>query len=40
MSTDTIVLPKDDHKEIRKAFTDFKKAGENATRARASSSTG
>ena len=40
MSTDTIVLPKDEHKEIRKAYTDFKKAGENATRPRASWSTG
>ena len=31
MSTDAIVLLKDDHKEIRKVFRDFKKAGENAT---------
>jgi hemerythrin-like domain-containing protein len=30
MSTDAIVLLKDEHKEIRKAFTDFEKAGENA----------
>ena len=30
MSTDAIVLLKNDHKEIRKAFNDFKKAGENA----------
>ena len=30
MSTDAIVLLKNDHKEIRKLFRDFKKAGENA----------
>ena len=30
MSTDAIVLLKDEHKEIRKAFRDFQKAGENA----------
>ena len=30
MSTDAIVLLKKDHKEIRKAFRDFQKAGENA----------
>jgi hemerythrin-like domain-containing protein len=30
MSTDAIVLLKNDHKEIRKTFRDFKKAGENA----------
>ena len=30
MSTDAIVLLKNDHKEIRKAFSDFEKAGENA----------
>ena len=30
MSTDAIVLLKNDHKEIRKAFRDFQKAGENA----------
>ena len=30
MSTDAIVLLKDDHKEIRKVFTDFGKAGDNA----------
>jgi hemerythrin-like domain-containing protein len=30
MSTDAIVLLKDDHKEIRKLFTQFEKAGENA----------
>jgi len=30
MSTDAIVLLKDDHKQIRKAFTDFEKAGESA----------
>lgn len=30
MSTDAIVLLKNDHKEIRKAFADFQKAGENA----------
>ena len=30
MSTDAIVLLKTDHKEIRKVFTDFEKAGDNA----------
>ena len=30
MSTDAIVLLKNDHKDIRKAFSDFQKAGENA----------
>ena len=30
MSTDAIVLLKDDHKEIQKLFRDFEKAGENA----------
>ena len=30
MSTDAIVLLKDEHKLIRKAFVDFEKAGENA----------
>jgi hemerythrin superfamily protein len=30
MSTDAIVLLKQDHKEMRKLFTDFKNAGENA----------
>ena len=30
MSTDAIVLLKNDHKEIRKLFTQFEKAGENA----------
>ena len=30
MSTDAIVLLKADHKEIRKVFSDFEKAGENA----------
>ena len=30
MSTDAIVLLKDDHKEIRKVFKDFEDAGENA----------
>src|SRR3954466_978356 len=30
MSTDAIVLLKDDHKEILKTFTEFEKAGENA----------
>jgi hemerythrin-like domain-containing protein len=30
MSTDAIVLLKDDHREIRKAFTEFEKAGEKA----------
>ena len=32
MSTDAIVLLKNDHKEIRKAFREFEKAGENAHR--------
>ena len=41
MSTDAIVLLKADHKELRKVFTDFEKAGENArTSPRASWSTG
>ena len=31
MSTDAIVLLKNDHKDIRKAFNDFEKAGEKAT---------
>lgn len=31
MSTDAIVVLKEDHKEIRKIFTDFEKAGEDAT---------
>jgi len=31
MSTDAIVLLKEDHKEIRKLFTEFTNAGENAT---------
>ena len=30
MSTDAIVMLKNDHKDIRKAFADFEKAGENA----------
>jgi len=30
MSTDAIVLLKNDHKEVRKLFRDFKRAGENA----------
>ena len=30
MSTDAIVLLKADHKEIRKAFSDFEKAGDTA----------
>ena len=30
MSTDAIVMLKNDHKEIRKVFRDFQKAGENA----------
>jgi hemerythrin-like domain-containing protein len=30
MSTDAIVLLKQDHKEIRRVFTDFENAGENA----------
>ena len=30
MSTDAIVLLKTDHKELRKVFADFEKAGENA----------
>lgn len=35
MSTDAIVLLKDEHKLIRKAFRDFEKAGENAHAAQA-----
>lgn len=31
MSTDAIVLLKADHKELRRLFADFEKAGENAT---------
>ncbi len=31
MSTDAIVMLKNDHKEIRRLFRDFEKAGENAT---------
>ncbi len=34
MSTDAIVLLKDEHKLIRKAFRDFEKAGENAHKAK------
>ena len=34
MSNDAIVLLKEDHKEILKAFKDFEKAGENATAAK------
>ena len=34
MSTDAIVLLKDEHKLIKKAFRDFEKAGENAHAAR------
>ena len=30
MSTDAIVLLKDEHKQIKKAFRDFEKAGEKA----------
>ncbi|MEP7089093.1 MAG: hemerythrin domain-containing protein [Nocardioidaceae bacterium] len=36
MSTDAIVLLKNDHKEIRKAFTAFEKAGEKAFAAKGS----
>ncbi len=32
MSTDAIVILKDDHKEIRKLFRDFKSQGPNATK--------
>jgi hemerythrin-like domain-containing protein len=32
MSSDAIVLLKDDHKQIRKLFRDFQNAGENATK--------
>ncbi len=35
MSTDAIVLLKNDHKEIRKTFRDFETAGENATKKKA-----
>jgi hemerythrin-like domain-containing protein len=34
MSTDAIVLLKNDHKEIRKAFRDFEKAGDAAAKAK------
>ena len=34
MSTDAIVLLKEDHKEIRKLFTDFENAGPNAHKTR------
>jgi hemerythrin-like domain-containing protein len=34
MSTDAIVLLKNDHKEIRKAFNDFEKLGESANAAK------
>jgi hemerythrin-like domain-containing protein len=34
MSTDAIVLLKNDHKEIKKAFRDFESAGENAHQAK------
>ena len=34
MSTDAIVVLKDDHKQIRKLFRDFQGAGENATTAK------
>lgn len=35
MSTDAIVLLKDDHKHIRKLFRDFENAGPNATKTKA-----
>jgi hemerythrin-like domain-containing protein len=35
MSTDAIVLLKDDHKQIRKLFRDFENAGENALKTKA-----
>jgi hemerythrin-like domain-containing protein len=35
MSTDAIVLLKDDHKQIRKLFADFQNAGPNATKTKA-----
>ncbi|QNN51905.1 hemerythrin domain-containing protein [Nocardioides mesophilus] len=35
MSTDAIVLLKNDHQEIRRVFADFEKAGENAHAAKA-----
>jgi hemerythrin superfamily protein len=34
MSTDAIVLLKEDHKEIRKLFREFQEAGDNATKAK------
>ncbi len=34
MSTDAIVVLKDDHQQIRKLFRDFQGAGENATTAK------
>ena len=36
MSKDAIVMLKDDHKEVRKLFREFQKAGDHATPARAS----
>ena len=38
-STDAIVMLKDDHKEIRKTFPDFEKAGDGAARTKARWST-
>jgi len=35
MSTDALVLLKEDHKEIRRLFRDFTSAGENATKSKA-----
>ena len=32
MSSDAIVLLKEDHKEIKKAFREFEKAGDDATK--------
>ncbi len=34
MSTDAIVMLKDDHKQIKKLFRDFEKAGDSATKAK------
>src|SRR4029450_762868 len=33
-STDAIVLPKDDHKEIKKLFADFQQAGDGAEKSK------
>ena len=40
MTTDAIVLLKDDHKEILRAFRDFEQAGDDALKTKGGSSTG